>query len=265
MALTKQQLALRGEIGASDVPTIVNGDAASLNALWRRKVGLEPEPDLSEEWAPMAGSYMEPFILDWHERKLGYKFEERGRVVRHPDLDYVSCTLDAFDRQRNAVVDAKCTAWSLEWARQFYTPQFYIQRACKHAGMMIMLISVAGREPIEVEIDYDADYYVEVIARIQAFKQCMESMTEPAPLPKLVAYEKLRTVNLEKDDTNYKAELIEHLEDWRATAEAHRVHEQAAASGKSLVPNDVGRLTYQEITITRNKKGHLSLRSRNDD
>jgi hypothetical protein len=263
--LTASQIAQRGEIGASDVPTIVNGAPEQLLAKWRQIVGLDPPVDFSNNWPVQHGAYMEPFILDWHERKLGYPFEERGEVLRHPQLDYLTCTLDAYDPVRDAVIDAKCTAWSIDWARQFYTPQFLIQRACMDAELAIMLISAGGAEPVEVEIEFEQTYYDEVLERIAKFHRCMETMLPPVHLPQLVAWEKLRTINLEAEDANYKAEMIEHLMDWRATHQAHRVHEQAATLAKSLVPEDVGRLLYQEIRISRNKKGHLSIRSAGDE
>jgi len=266
MALTKEQLAKRGEIGASDVPTIVNGTAEQLNAKWRQLVGLDPPPDLSNNWAVQQGTYMEPFILDWHQRKLGYELTERGEVLRHPVLDYLTCTLDAYDLTRDAVIDAKCTAWSADWAKQFYAPQLLVQRACRGADGAIMLISVGGREPEEIEIEYDPDYYRQVIERITSFKLCMETMTEPSPLPPLIAPEKMRTIDIVTDETpNWRDEMIGHLLIWNETRDAARAHDDAAAAAKALVPIDVGKILCDDIVIKRNKKGHLAIRSTSDE
>lgn len=266
MALTKEQLLLRGEIGASDVPVIVNGNAEQLNAKWRQLVGLDPPPDLSEVWAVQQGSYMEPFILDWHQRKLGYQLERRGEVLRHPALDYLTCTLDCFDATRNAVIDSKCTAWSIDWAKQYYTPQLLVQRQCAKAELAIMLISVGGREPEEIEIEFDPDYYRQVIERISAFKLCMETMTEPAPAAPLVPYERLRTIDLVTDETpNWRDEMIGLLMIWDDTRDAAKAHDAAAADAKALVPMDVGKILCDNITIKRNKKGHLAIRSKGDE
>lgn len=260
MALTKEQLAKRGEIGASDVPTIVNGTAEQLNAKWRQLVGLDEPPDLSEDWRVQQGTYMEPFILDWHQRKLGYPLVERGEVLRHPALDYLTCTLDAYDNVRNVVIDAKCTAWSRDWAKQFYTPQLMIQAECRMLAGAIMLISVAGAEPEEVEIEWDDDYQDKVHQRIKAFKKCMETMTEPSPMPKLAPPEKWRTIDIATDETpNWRDEMINHMLEWRASREAARAHENAAMAAKRLVPMDVGKILYDDITIKRNKKGFLAI------
>lgn len=267
MALTKEQLAKRGEIGASDIPTIVNGTAEQLNAKWRKLVGLDEPDDLSENWAVQQGTYMEPFILDWHERKLGYQLGERGEVLRHPALDYVTCTLDCYDNVRNVVIDAKCTAWSIDWARQFYTPQLMIQAECRMiAEGAVMLISVGGREPEEVEIEWDDTYRDEVYKRIKAFKKCMETMTEPSPMPKLAPPEKWRTIDIVADETpNWRDEMIGHLLTWSDTRDAAKVHATAADDAKKLVPMDVGKILCDDIIIKRNKKGFLSIRSTGDE
>jgi hypothetical protein len=263
--LTAKQLSQRGEIGASDLPVIVNGTAEQLNAKWREMVGLDPAPDLRRVWPVQKGSHMEAFGLDWHQETLGYPLEERGEVLRHPQLPFLTCTLDAYDRVRDAVIDFKDTVAPIDWVKQYYAPQLLAQRACRGAKLAILLISLGGREPVEEEILFDQIYYDQVLERVRTFKICMEMMTPPVELPKLVAPELWRTVDLETEEPNYKAELISHLEDWRATHQAAKVHEQAAASGKSLVPNDVGRLRYQDIRISRSKKGHLSMRSVDDE
>jgi hypothetical protein len=49
---------------------------------------------------------------------------------------------------------------------------------------------------------------------------------------------------------------------WSDTHLPAQLHAQAAESAKSLVPNDVGRLRFNDITINRNKRGHLSIQKR---
>ena len=263
--LSPEQLAKRGEIGASDIPIIVNGDDNKVLEKWQQLVGLVPPPDLSRVYAVQKGSFDEPFNLDWHQVTLGYELVERGEVLRHPELDFVTCTLDAYDPARDAVVDCKSTQAPLDWVRDFYAPQLLVQRACRGAKRAILLVSAAGREPVELEVEFDQAYYDEILARVRAFKICMETMTPPVAQSKLMAPGTLRSVDLENEKPNYRQEMIDRLEDWRATFKAYRSHEQAAAAAKSLVPQDVGRLLYQDIRITRDKRGVLSLRSTDPD
>ena len=209
---------------------------------------------------------MEPFILDWHARKLGYPLERRGEVLRHPVLDYLTCTLDCYDAKREAVIDSKCTAWSIDWAKQFYTPQLLVQRMCAQAELAIMLISVGGREPEEVEIEFDPDYYRQVIERVSAFKLCMSTMTQPVPAAPLIPPEKMRTIDIVVDETpNWREEMISQLLIWSETKNYAKAHDDAAAAAKALVPIDVGKILCDDIIIKRNKKGHLAIRSTGDE
>jgi hypothetical protein len=244
----------------------MNGDPADVLAKWRQLVGLDPEPDFSEDWPVQHGAYMEEFILAWQQRKLGYELVDRGRVIKHPQLSFLTCTLDAFDPVRDAVIDAKCTAWSVDWALQYYT-QLLIQRACKHAERAIMLISVAGREPVEVEMDeqLDGDYYKQVLERVSSFKLCMETMTPPVELPRIAPPEKWRTVDIEHDKSaNYREELIEHLVDWRATRRAHQVHERQPRRENPLCQTTLA-ACFTRDHHQPEQKGHLSIRSSDDN
>ena len=261
MTLTAEQLAKRGDLGASDLPTIVCGDAHDLLKLYRVKLGLQEHDDLSRIYRVQKSVYDEPFNLDWHEVTLGYKLIERGEVYRHPEYDWLTCTLDAYDPVRDATIECKSTGWSADWAQRHYASQIYAQRACRKAKRAIMLLCVSNNDPVEIEYDFDQHFYDEIIARASAFKICMETQTEPVALPKLVPPEKWRTIDLINDTTlNQRSELIEHLECWVQSCDAAAQHEQAADAAKLLVPPDVGRLLYHDIKITRDKRGHLSIR-----
>lgn len=261
MTLTAAQLAKRGEIGASDVPVMVCGDDHSLLTKWREMCGLQERGDFSNDWRVQFGVHLEQFGLNWHERKLGYDLTERGEVYRHPLLDFLTCTLDAYDPVRDAVIEFKTTAWSAEWAERYYASQLYVQRACRGCKNAIMVICVGGNEPVEIEYDFDQTFYDEVLARVAAFKLCMETLTPPVVLPQIAPPEQWRTIDLELDTTlNQRSELIDHLWVWADTKDVSARHAQAADAVKSLIPPDVGRLRFQDIRINRDKRGHLSIR-----
>src|SRR5262249_3559883 len=123
-----------------------------------------------DEWPLYYGSEMEPVIRKWYERNvLGFPLTEVGRVVHHPKLP-VSATLDGFDVEKNRVVEIKTTAWSLHWAIGCHTPQLVLQHDCRGGAEPVMVISVGGREPIELEhVDLVGEYKRELHARIAAF------------------------------------------------------------------------------------------------
>ena len=260
MALNEQQLAQRGEIGASDCPVIVAGSNEQRNELWRIKCKLAEPPDLSDDWPVQRGAYMEPFIRQWQERKLGYAFTEVGSVVRHPKFDFLSATLDGIDPVRKRVIEIK-TAVSFDWALRWYAAQFAVQHTC--TGMpVIMLVSVMGHEPVEVEIEHDQDFLDEVYTRIAAFKICVDTVTPPHPVAAVYPQEKWRTVDLTTENPNWKEEMVEHLIMWANTKAPADLHADAAASIRSLVPGDVGKLHWNDIRISRNKRGALTIQRR---
>ena len=258
MALSEQQLAQRGDIGASDCPVIVAGSDEQRNDLWRVKCKLAEPPDLSLDWPVQRGAYMEPFIRQWHERKLGYTFTEVGRVVRHPKFNFLTATLDGYDAARDAVVEIKTTV-SLDFALRWYTAQIVVQRDCRDAKSGLLLVSVLGHEPVEIDVEFDQEFIDEVYTRIAAFKICVDTVTPPHPVAPVYPPEKWRSVDLDAENPNWKDEMVEHLTVWASTKAPADQHTDAAASIKLLLPGDVGRLRFRGIQISRNKRGALSI------
>src|SRR6185437_8157340 len=86
--LSPAQLQARdGKITASFLPKLMAGDNAAILNEWRRVVGdpgWDPQ-NLDDSWPVQFGSYIEPFALDWHERKTGAFLSRRGEVVTCPE------------------------------------------------------------------------------------------------------------------------------------------------------------------------------------
>src|SRR5262245_36462495 len=97
----------RAQIGASDVPKIVNGTKEQLPELYEVKRGTRPPADLSDVWEVQRGKREEPHIIAWREKELGYEFIYRQHIFRHPEYEWLSGTIDAFDPVREAVVEVK--------------------------------------------------------------------------------------------------------------------------------------------------------------
>jgi hypothetical protein len=261
--LTTEQLAQRGEIGASDTPTIMWDDAEKLNELYEVKTGLRPPPDLSNNWDVYRGNSMECPALDWHERKLGYRLEERGSVVRSQKFRFLTATLDAYDPRRDAVIDYKDTRADLDWVIAYYTAQIETQKHCRGARNGILLISRFGSEPFEHEIDAGDDYRRELFTRIPAFQLCVETMTRPVPGRRIVPPDEWRSIDLDEVITdNWVTEMREKLQVWDQTKEMSDLHAETVEDIKALTPDDVGRLrsTRMNISVTRNRRGWLTIK-----
>jgi hypothetical protein len=259
--LTQEQLALRRELGASDVPTIMWDDEERLIELYEEKAGLRPPRDLSDNWDVYRGNAMEAKALDWHQRKLGYELLERGRVVYSDKFKFLSSTLDAYDPVRDAVIEYKDSRGTLEWITNYYSAQVEAQKHCRACKTGILLISQYGSEPFEYVVDAGDDYRRELFTRVPAFQLCVETLTRPVPLRRVVPPEEWRSVNLETDALdNWGAEMLERLQVWDQTKEMSDLHAEAAEDIRTLTPDDVGRLRFRHISVSRNRRGALSIK-----
>lgn len=256
---------LRAErLTASFLNALMAGNAEAILNKWRQLIGdpkYAPE-DLSESWPAQFGLYMEPFALDWHQRKTGLALTRRGEFVQHPDLPYVSCTLDAWREADNTAIDAKAVG---QWMRldevvPYYTPQILCQMRCVRAAAGALLIVHGGAEPREFAVDVDPGFEALMWDRAAQFWRCVETFTPPVPLPRIVPPEKWRSIDLATENPNWKAEMIGHLAAWRETKGAAELHEESKTSVKKLTPDDVGRIDYAGLRVSRARNNAVSIR-----
>ncbi len=264
MALSKKQLAARKEIPASFVPALMAGNKDKIMYAWRRAVG-DPtyvEEDLSMVWAPMFGSYIEKFALDWHSKKSHTKLTRRGEVVTHPDRPYVSCTLDAYDEAGLTVIDCKAPGmWrKLDDVIQYYTPQLIVQRECIVGSLRAAFLIVhGGSEPELFPVQIDPFYAKEVWARIDLFWKCVEDMTPPFEMEAALApIVPVKTYDFSTDNVWCNEAGI-----WLENKEASKKFNTAAANIKKAIPLDGVKVTGGGITVYRNKGGALSIKEGN--
>lgn len=263
--LTAQQLKAREfKITASLAPIVMAGDEAALLSKWRELIGEVEPPDLSDEWAPMLGVHLEGYILDWHEKHKGHALTERGRVVHHPRFDWCACTLDAFREFDSTTIDVKvCNSWQpLDDIVRYYTPQAIVQRVCRGAQYCSLLIMHGTAEPREIPVFVDETYANELWARINAFALCVQTLTPPVPLPKIYPPDQWRTVSLDKpgEQPNWGTAAIPHMQVWARSKEAADDNASAADEIKKLIPDDVGRVSYFDVQVRRDRRGYLSIR-----
>jgi predicted phage-related endonuclease len=265
--LTQAQQRLREyKTTASQVPIIMSGDTDKLIQLWRERIGeIEPE-DLSTRWPVQLGSFCETFIADWHQRETGHELVRRQEFVQHPTLDYVSCTIDCYRPFDDTVLDVKvCNAWmSITDIVNYYAGQIRVQQACIGASRGALLLMHGSAEPHEYEVFSDEAYDKEMWGRIAAFQMCCDLLHPPAPLPKIVPPEQYRSVDLEQLEKsawpNWAHSIVPQLLAWSETKTAADQHKLATDTIKALTPDDVGRISFSDLGVTRNRAGALSIK-----
>jgi hypothetical protein len=269
MLTAAQQRAREFKTTASQAPIIMAGDAAAIVRLHRERTGeIEPE-DLSHAYPAQLGNHVEGFNLDWHERKTGMELTERGVFFPHPSLHNIGATLDAYRCHDDTVIEAKAIgAWRrLDEAIGYYTPQVIVQMRCRQASKGALLISHGGGEPQEIAVTPDPSYEQVLWERMCAFELCVQTLTLPAPLPRIVPPEQWRSIDLDslaEPWPNWAHELAFDLERWRDVRPIAQEFEEITSHIKSLFPDDAGRLTYAGIAIRRNRRGALTIKDVNE-
>jgi predicted phage-related endonuclease len=261
MLTAAQRAAREGKVTASFAPKLMSGDEAAILNEWRGLVG-DPayQPlDLSDAWAPMFGSYIEPFALDWHQRKTARPITRRGESVTHPSRPYVAATLDGYRPDDATVIDCKAPGAyrKLDDVTAYYTAQMIVQRRCVDADSAALLIVHGGAEPVEVPVTWDADYEAELWRRVEAFWRCVETLTPPfsvSPAPPPVRAEVV--YDMQGDN-----EWAHHAGIWLENYPAKKIAETAERALKARVPLDAARCSGYGVTITKNRVGSLALRA----
>lgn len=261
MALTPEQKAARhGKIGASFAPALLAGDTDRIIEEWLRLTDHPDyiETDLSDVWAVHFGSLIEPYALDWHERRTGMPLTRRGEWVPHPTLPHIGCTLDAWRASNRTVIDVKAPGYhrSLDDVLAYYAPQMVVQQACTAADFASLLVVHGGAEPHEYAVLWDAEYEAEVWARLAWFWSLVESLQPPSPIPSsTVPVEAVHTVDMSGNNEWGAAAGC-----WLDTRVAAKLCEASAKTLRSLVQPDTREARGHGVAITRNRGGSLMLK-----
>jgi len=265
--LTPTQMKARADhLTASVAPVVMSDDQVKLTERWKVAIGALPEPDLSDEWAPSLGSYLETFVLDWHQRMTGYNLIERGKFFEHPTRPYIGCTLDAYRPFDDTVIDCKVSSSfnPLDDIIDYYTPQVIVQARCKGAARGALLIVHGTAAPREFEVKFDKSYEDELWSRLAAFWVCVETLTPPAALPKRVPPEQWRSVALSADNEkrwpNWGPDMASNLRVWGFTKAHADMHAEANKEIRKIIPEDVGRIEYENFRIIRNRAGAITVK-----
>jgi len=246
-------------VGASFLPALMAGKSDQILQEWQRLTGdpaYEP-PNFDNNWPVQLGRYLEPMVLDWHERKHG-PLTRRGEWVPHPHRPWLGCTLDGYRETDKTVLDAKVVG---QWRRMeeviaYYTPQVIVQRDCVGAENASLLIVHGGSEPVECPVTWTADYEAEVWERLDAFWDCVLSLTPPGGfVEKIATPAPVKTVDM-SGLNSWTAQAAT----WLSTIQAKKDCEASEKELKALVPADAARCYGAGVEIKRNKVGHLSVR-----
>jgi hypothetical protein len=234
---------------------------ADLNRIWREKVGLDPPMETT--YAMEAGTAMEPVILNFLERETS-PITRRGEIVDHPTVPDVCCKLDGFRPADNAIIEVKFLAPYRN--KEEFLPAYYgqccLQMICVGTRNGKLVVGQGTSEPVEHELLFDDDYATELMRRADLFLESMRTMTPPFPEPPIIPPSRWRTIDLDKEQTNWRDELFDHLSIYGDTADAVAAHDEAGKAARELIPADVGTCLIAGWKLNRNKRGVLAITRR---
>jgi hypothetical protein len=262
----------RERVTASMVPILMSGNETKITNLFLRCIGDDRYVDdgFSDSWPARYGMLIEPFALDYHQDKTGEPLIMRGEQLFHPQRPYVSCTLDAFRASTRTTIDCKAVGAyrDTDEVISYYTPQCLVQQECAQADGAALLIVKGGTEPQEVPVYLDPYYRETVWTTVDKFWRCVETLTPPFALqfPRIVPPELWRRVDLDRDaePPNWAAEMRLLLEQWSKTDEPARTHTETKERIKSLLPDDVGRVSAGEFLIVRSRNAAVTVKYRKE-
>jgi hypothetical protein len=262
LGLSSEDIAARRTcLGGSDANIIIGADPDRVLALWRFKTGLEEPEDLSDNLAVQMGTWTEGLNLHWYAKMTGRTVGGKGRRVTHPKYGHLRVTLDGETEIEGVpcVIDAKHTSpfnFDMETLIARYQPQLALSMEC--LGYQKAQLSVfAGNSKWEASrvIERDPFYAAAIIAKLNEFWSHVQSKTppveiEPVEPPTPVAL--MRKVDLSTSNM-----WVAHEEEYLATEDHAKRHDDAAKTMRSMVDPDVCEARGRSLMAKRDKRGAL--------
>ncbi len=116
MITEAQRLARANKIGSSDAAAIIGVDPyQSKDDVWLVKTGQAADFDGNE--ATERGNLLEPVLIEYAMRRLGWKHAGRDRMFEHPSGLLVA-NLDACNEDNTEIIEAKSTVLSEEFGEE---------------------------------------------------------------------------------------------------------------------------------------------------
>lgn len=266
--LTPAQLELR-KLGLG------GSDAGRINRqLWLELTGRAKPEDLSGNLPVQLGTFTEPFNCAWYEKVTGREVTNRGQSVKSKTFPWMRANLDGITHNSKgyrSYCDFKHTGRADDVVIRRYIPQ--LTHCCTILQLDHWVLSVlVGNNKHEIfEGEVDIFYKEELIAREADFwgyvtrdedpgDRFEEKPAVPAPTPQL------RTIVVPTDGRDPAFDAIVRQENWlpemlsqtsvfASTHAAAALHAITRERIKSLVPEDVGKVSYGLFTYKRDKRG----------
>jgi hypothetical protein len=273
-------------IGSSDARDILSGD---WDKLYRKKIGLIPDADLSDSFPVQLGLLTEDFHIDWSVRALnaegGPQFKwsktakdgEQHCATFTPEGSFNAPLLgshpDALLRDELANVyplEAKITGRfkNADEASDFYMPQLQHHMLCMGTDLILFSAVIGTTAPERIWVGASPEWQEHYIAKCDTFWGHVKSEIPPAP----VFYDKVKKAapivpakvadsvprdgfkKRSLDGDNRAPELIEAF---FTDQDAEKRFKSTKETLKSLMREDENELYSDRLTLKRDVRGAI--------
>lgn len=293
LGLSKESLERRRKhVMAGDAKDLLEG---YWNRVWHAKKGA-PEEDLSSILPVQLGSMTEAFNFFWFEKITGREVaycsdnplmcaiwnhltvDPENKFGREPlpefmiskDYPFMGCNLDGMSQTskgHDCVIDAKHVGKVDKTVIERYTPGMTHQAVVMGVDWWVLSCLVGNSKFEIVEQEVDPFYAGELIATCEEFWSYVERDIEPedriAPVPPPPPQKPLRTIDLNDDHRaswpNWGKEMNTYIADFKHTLAAATAHAITRDNIKMMLPEDVGLVTREDVTVSRAKNGAVTI------
>lgn len=190
MSLTEQQLQQRkGYVTGSDCAVILGlSPWGNIIDLWRQKLGLEEQEDISWKPAIKAGNYLEPVVAQWFSDETGKLCEVDTEFKISKSYPFMAGNIDRKITGENAILECKTTSrddnWGIDGDNSI--PDYYLCQIAHYTSVCDVeraYIAVLIRGSDFRWYTYERNYKLEevIIKKEKAFWECVQTETPPEP------------------------------------------------------------------------------------
>lgn len=177
----------RGFIGASEVPAVLGLDSFMTPLkLWSIKTGAIEPDDLSDNEAVEWGTRLERLVSAKFAEAHGVKVIAYKKRYVHPDFSFFTCELDNIVAGTDELCEIKTVnAWAWKaWEKPDELPAKVIAQVMAQLGLSKRKVGwvaclCGGQKYIEKRIEFDADFYQNIVDKVFEFWQMVQEKTPP--------------------------------------------------------------------------------------
>ena len=253
----------KGFIGGSDCTKIMEGHWLEL---WKVKTGREEPESLLRNLPVQLGNHTENFNLKWfamHEAKavVAHQREFTGTVGTVP----VKATIDGAIQGERNIIEAKHTNnfYNMDKMLDRYMPQ--IQLYCHIAKAEGVYLSVIfGNSNWEcVHVAYDEEYFNSMWAVVSDFWGYVVRDEEPVDInTPNISRVSIALDDMVTRDASTDNQFVDAAVTYIHGYEQNRVFKNAEKDLKQMVSDNEREVYCDQLTVKRDKRGHLRITRR---